>query len=116
MTNSILKSINHRNRLYKNLKQFKPDSFIYTEKQLYFNRYRNELNKKVNHTKRSYYKDLLKQYKFDMKKTWAVLSQILNRYSRNSVPDNMLINGVECSDKQAIVEHFNSSFFFSWRT
>ena len=31
MTNGILKSINQRNRLYKNLKQFKPDSFIYTE-------------------------------------------------------------------------------------
>ena len=29
---------------------------------------------------------------------------------RNSVPDNMIINGVECSDKQAIVKHFNSFF------
>ena len=45
-----------------------------------------------------------------MKKTWAVLSEILNRNSRNSVPDNMIINGVECSVKQAIVEHFNSFF------
>ena len=27
-----------------------------------------------------------------------------------AVPDNMIINGVECSDKQAIVEHFNSFF------
>ena len=51
-----------------------------------------------------------------MKKTWVVLSQILNRNSRNSMPDNMIINGVECSDKQAIVEHFNSFFCFSWRT
>ena len=110
MTNGILKSINHRNKLYKNLKQFKPDSFIYTEKQLYFNRYRNELKKTITHTKRSYYKDFFKQYKFDMKKTWAVLSEILNRNSRNTVPDNMIINGVECSDKQAIVEHFNSFF------
>ena len=45
-----------------------------------------------------------------MKETWAVLSEILNRNSRNSVPDNTIINGVECSDKQAIVEHFNSLF------
>ena len=43
-----------------------------------------------------------------MKKTWAVLSDILNRDTRNSVPDNMIINGLECSDKQAIGEHFNS--------
>ena len=33
-----------------------------------------------------------------MKKTWAVLSDILNRDIRNSVPDNMIINGLECSD------------------
>ena len=71
MTNGILKSINHGNKLYTNLKQFKLDSFIYTEKQLYFYRYRNELKKTITHTtcKRSYYKDLFKQYKFDTKKT-----------------------------------------------
>ena len=108
MTNGILKSINHRNRLYKNLKQYKPDSFMYTEKQLQFNRYRNELKKTITHAKRSHYQDLFKQFKFDMKKTWAVLSEILNRKNRNSVPDNMTVNGAECSDKQAIAEHFNS--------
>ena len=53
MTNGILKSINHRNRLYKNLKQYKPDSFMYTEKQLQFNRYRNNLKKTITHAKRS---------------------------------------------------------------
>ena len=110
MTNGILKSINHRNRLYKNLKQYKPDSFMYTEKQLQFNRYRNELKKTITHAKRSHYQDLFKQFKFDMKKTWAVLSEILNRKNRNSVPDNMTVNGAECSDKQAIAEHFNSFF------
>ena len=106
----VLKSINQRNRLYKNLKQFKPDLFIYTEKQLYFNRYRNEPKKTITHAKRSNYKDLFKQYKFDIKKNWAVLSDILNRDIRNSVPDNMIINGLECSDKQGIAEHFNAFF------
>ena len=45
-----------------------------------------------------------------MKKTWAVLSEILNRKNRNSVLDNITVNGAECSDKQAIAEHFNSFF------
>ena len=83
---------------------------MYTEKQLQFNRYRNELKKTITHAKRSHYQDLFKQFKFDMKKTWAVLSEILNRKNRNSVPDNMTVNGAECSDKQAIAEHFNSFF------
>ena len=55
-------------------------------------------------------KIFFKQYKFDMKKTWVVLSDILNGDIQNSVLDNMIINGLECSDKQAIVEHFNSLF------
>ena len=110
MTNGILKSINQRNRLYKDLKQYIPNSFMYSEKQLQFNRYRNELKKTITHAKRSHYQDLFKQFKFDMKKTWAVLSEILNRKNWNSVPDNMTVNFAECSDKQAITEHFNSLF------
>ena len=62
MTNSILKSIIHINRLYKNLKQYKLDSFMYTEKQMQFDRYRNELKKTNTHAKRSHYQDLFKQF------------------------------------------------------
>ena len=39
--------------------------------------------------KRSHYKDQFNQFKFDMKKTWAVLSEIINRNNQNSV------NGIE---------------------
>ena len=43
------------------VKQYKPDSFMYTEKQLQFNRYRNELKKTITHAKRSHYQDLFKE-------------------------------------------------------
>ena len=45
--------------------------------------------------KRSHYKDQLYQFKFDMKKTWAVLSEIINKNNQNSVPGNMTVNGSE---------------------
>ena len=70
----------------------------------------NDLQKTITHAKRSHYKDLFKQFKFDMKKTWAVLSEIPNRNNRNSVPDNMTVNVAECSNKQATAEQFNSLF------
>ena len=60
--------------------------FMHTEKQLQFNRYRNERKKTITHAKRSHYQDLFRQFKFDMKKTWTALSEILNRNNRNSVP------------------------------
>ena len=62
-------------------------------------------------------KDLItKIYLSNSNLTWAVLSEILNRKNLNSVPDNMTVNGAECSDKQAIAEHFTLIFCFSWRT
>ena len=45
-----------------------------------------------------------------MKKTWATLSDIINRNTKKSLPDIMTINGRDYKDKQIIVEQFNSFF------
>ena len=66
------------------------------------------------HAKRSHYKDLFEQFRFDMKKTWAVISETLNKNVRNPIPDNMVINGVDCSDKQLIADNFNN-FCLNWK-
>ena len=47
----------------------------------------------------------------DMKKTWATLSDILNRNTKKYLPDTMTINGLDCKDKQIIAEQFN--YFFA---
>ena len=49
-------------------------------------------------------------FKYDMKKTLTIISESLNKNSRNSVPDTMLIHGIECSDRKKIAEKFNSNF------
>ena len=45
-----------------------------------------------------------------MKKTWAILSDILNRKAINPLPDMMTIQGHNCSDKKVIAEQFNIFF------
>ena len=45
MTLGILRSINHRNTMYKKLKQMRPDSENYVIKRSNFNHYRNTLKK-----------------------------------------------------------------------
>ena len=45
-----------------------------------------------------------------MKKTWAILSDILNRKAINPLPDMMTIQGHECSDKKVIADQFNIFF------
>ena len=45
-----------------------------------------------------------------MKKTWGVISETLNRKVKNSVPETMTINGQDCSNREIIVENFNTLF------
>ena len=46
-----------------------------------------------------------------MKKTWAIISDTLNKNSRPSIPETMTINDTTCHDKQVIADNFN--LFFS---
>ena len=43
-----------------------------------------------------------------MKKTWAILSDILKRNMKKSLLDTMTINGRHCKDKQIIAVQLNS--------
>ena len=105
-----MNSINRRNKLYKVLKQTKTDAISYATKKSNFNRYRNILSKTIAFAKRTYYIHIFDQCKRDMKKTWAILSDILNKNAKKSLPDTMTINGQDCKDKQIIAEQFNSFF------
>ena len=62
----IIRSINHRNRLYKHLKQMKTDSVDYVIKKAIFNRFRNVPKKTITHSKQLHYKRLFDQFKYDM--------------------------------------------------
>ena len=110
ITDDIIKSINVRNKWYKKLKQCRSNAFTCTEMQANFNRYRNDLKKAITHAKRYHYKILFKRFKFDMKKTWSIISEILNQNVRNPIPDKMTMNGVDCCDKLVIDDNFNSFF------
>ena len=96
ITNGILRSINNRNKLYKKLKKTKIDSLSYITKKTNFNRYRNTLNKTITKAKRVYYKAIFNLYKHDMKKTWGVISETLNRKVKIQSHKTMTINGQDC--------------------
>ena len=110
ITVGILKSINRRNKLYKSLKKTQLNSISYATKKSNFNQYRNRLGKTIALAKRMYYKTIFEQYKQDMKKTWAILSDILYRKAVNSLPDTMTVGGHDCGDRKAIAEEFNNFF------
>ena len=79
-------------------------------KKTMFNQYRNTLKKTITLAKLVYYKNIFDRYKHDMKKTWGIISETLNRSVPNSIPDTLTINGEDCSDRQVIADNFNDFF------
>ena len=96
--------------MYKKLNKTEIEALGYITKKTNFNRYRNTLNKTITNAKRIYFKAIFNLYKHDMKKTWGVISETLNRKVKNSVPETMTINGQDCSNREIIVEKFNTFF------
>ena len=43
-----------------------------------------------------------------MKKTWGVISETLNRKVKNSTPETITIKGEDCSNREIVVENFNT--------
>ena len=93
ITTGILNSINRRNKLYRSLSRPKQMQLVMQQQKNFFNRYRNVLCKTIAFTKRKYYIHIFEHCQRDMKKTWATLSDILNRNAKKSLPDTMTING-----------------------
>ena len=100
ITYGILRSINQRNKLYKKFKQAKPETEDYIIRKEAFIRYRSTLRKTMRTAKKTYYYNLFEQYKSNLKKTWSIISETLNKSKSMLVPETMTIGGNECSNKQ----------------
>ena len=92
------------------MKQIKTDSFDYVIKKTDFNRFRNVLKKTITQTKRLHFKRLFDQFKYDIKKTWKIISDSPNKTSHNTILDTIFINSLDCTDKKQIADSFNSFF------
>ena len=58
-----------------------------------------------------YYNNVFNQYKFNIKKTWGTVKDILNRKNNTSAsPDSLNINGDIIKDKKKLADHFNNYF------
>jgi len=110
MTNGILRSINHRSRLYKKLKQTHVDNINYIHRKINFNKYRNTLRKVIDKAKKIYYTNLFDRFKNNIKKTWSLISETLNKTKQSLIPEKMIIDNHECGNRQTIVNQFNSYF------
>ncbi len=111
ITQSIIKSICFRDKLYKRLKRTKQNSPQYHTLKTNLHTFNAILKKTIRNTKKSYYETLFNKYKGDMKGTWKTINEILNRTKRkNKFPQYFKDGNEIVVGKLAIVNHFNNFF------
>ena len=73
--------------------------------------YKNKLTNILRYCEREYYNKSLELHKKDIKRTWKILNEVINkRCKSNSFSTNFIEDGIEITNKQEIAEGFNNFF------
>ena len=110
MTYGILNSINKKDRLYKLL--LKPDvnSEKYAALKATFKQYRETLRSSIKEAKRLYYHRTFLLYQNNVKKTWSVIKETLQRKKKHEMPNEFVWNNHSITDMNEIANEFNRYF------
>ena len=102
---NLKKCIKKKNNLYKKLK------LRYSlEKELYYKNYRNRLNSLLFLAERDHYETLIKENHSNIKKSWKILKDVINKKKKSVTNSRFMINNNIVTDKKLIAEGFNSFF------
>ena len=93
----------HKNKLYTHYKKV---SFTIEEKVVY--KYRNMLTRLLRRTERTYYDRLLIDNRNNLKKTWFIIKDVINKKKKGSSTGKFVINGNTVTDNITIAKHFNN--------
>ena len=111
ITKGILHSIKFRDNLYRELKKACPNSDIYSTIKVNLRTYNKILKRNVLLAKQMHYKIKFDKYKNDIKGTWGVIRDILNKtHSKKDYPEQFNLNGVHESNRIIIANNFNEYF------
>mgnify|MGYP000297251403 CR=1 FL=1 len=111
ITQGIVISINHRDRLYRELKKTPVESAEYNLRKTNLQTYNNILKNNIKEAKKLYYNLCFNRYKGDIKNTWKSIKEVLNKSKNNaSLPDFFKVDGKIVTDKQTIANDLNSYF------
>lgn len=72
--------------------------------------YKNKLTKILRKAEKDYYENLINQNKNNLKKSWLIIKEVLNKRKSSSTQREFSINDNKTSDPMAIANHFNNFF------
>ena len=105
LTDGVKKSIKNKNKLYKRQLKYQTsiDRKIYTT-------YNNKLKTIIKRLEKEYYQDSLKKCENNLKKTWVIIKDVLNKSKPSKINDTFKYNNVITTDKSTIANGFNDYF------
>ena len=111
ITNGILESIRHRDKLHYQLTRVSTSSTHYTILESNLRNYKRILNSAIRQAKREYYHRLLMKFKHDVKKIWSTINEIIRKNKKNkSFPESIKIDDKVITDQSEIANYFNNHF------
>ena len=105
LTEGLKKSIRIKNSLFILSKKHNSE-----EMESNYKKYRNRLTTLLRNAERDHYDSLLKKYKSNLKKSWAVIKDVINRKKFGKTCSKFYINNKCVSNKTLIADSFNSYF------
>ena len=111
LTNGILKSINTKDTMYKTLiKMNIEDEVNYENLKTEFNNYKKILRRSINEAKRQYYSRTFELYKNNIKQTWSVIKNTLQKNVRCPDSTKFVLNNHIIASLDEIANEFNKYF------
>ena len=110
-TTGILRSIQFRDRMYRNLQSTSPDTDMYNSLKQNLKSYNSILKKTIRQAKIDYYADQFNQSKSNIRHTWSVVKEILNKCkNKREFPNYFVIDDREIKAHTDISNCFNRFF------
>lgn len=72
--------------------------------------YRNKLHQILRRAEREHYDSLLRQYKCNLRKSWSIMKEVINRKKSVYLSDKFTVNGEITTDKKVIADQFNKFY------
>jgi hypothetical protein len=104
LSQGIKNSIKMKNKLFIKYKRNPTD-----QNHMNYKIFRNKLNSIIRQTERKHYNDLLSQNKCNLRKSWSVIKDIINK-NRDSLNTHFKVNDEVVTNKKFIADLFNKFF------
>ena len=105
LTDGLRRSIQIKNKLYVQSKK-SPTTYNLTS----YKNYKQHLRRLLRISERNYYDATLESNKNNLKKSWAIIKNVLNKKVKSQSAPNIMIGDEEISDKAIIAQKFNDYF------